>query len=37
VAQYAKEGVGRIYIQHFAALSEIDASDLEDQLKGLNG
>lgn len=37
IAQYAKEGVGRIYIQHFSPLAEIDTSDLERQLKGLQG
>jgi alkanesulfonate monooxygenase SsuD/methylene tetrahydromethanopterin reductase-like flavin-dependent oxidoreductase (luciferase family) len=37
VAQYATEGVERIYIQHFLPLSEIDAGDLERQLKGLSG
>ncbi len=35
VAQYASEGVGRIYIQHFSPLGEISAADLEGQLKGL--
>ncbi len=37
VEQYAKEGIGRIYIQHFSSLAEIDRGDLERQLKGLQG
>ena len=37
VAQYAKEGIGRIYIQHFSPLAEIDRGDLERQLTGLQG
>jgi len=37
VAQYAAEGVGRIYIQHFDALSELDAGDFSRQLKGIRG
>ncbi len=37
VKQYEKEGVGRVYIQHFEPLSEIDAASLEGRLKGLNG
>jgi alkanesulfonate monooxygenase SsuD/methylene tetrahydromethanopterin reductase-like flavin-dependent oxidoreductase (luciferase family) len=35
VTQYANEGVGRIYIQHFSSLADIDAGDLERQLKAL--
>ena len=37
VAQYGKEGVDRIYIQHFSPLAEIDKGDLERQLAGLQG
>jgi alkanesulfonate monooxygenase SsuD/methylene tetrahydromethanopterin reductase-like flavin-dependent oxidoreductase (luciferase family) len=37
VAQYASEGVGRIYIQHFSALGDIDTTDFARQLKGLKG
>lgn len=37
VNQYAKEGIGRIYIQHFSPLAEIDRGDFERQLKGLQG
>ena len=37
VAQYAAEGVGRIYIQHFSALSDIDVADVERQLQGIQG
>lgn len=37
VAQYATEGIGRIYVQHFSPLAEIDKSDLERQLRGLQG
>lgn len=37
IAQYAEEGVSRIYIQHFEPLSEIDPGDLERRLRGLQG
>lgn len=37
IAQYGKEGVGRVYIQHFEPLSEIDPGDLERRLRGLQG
>ena len=37
VAQYAAEGVGRIYIQHFDPLGEIDTGDFARQLKGIRG
>ena len=37
VAQYAKEGVGRMYIQHFSPLDEIDAAGVERHLKGISG
>ncbi|MCP4965164.1 MAG: LLM class flavin-dependent oxidoreductase [bacterium] len=37
IAQYGKEGVARIYIQHFSSLADIDSGDLERQLKGLQG
>ena len=35
IARYGEEGVGRIYIQHFSSLADIDSGDLERQLKGL--
>ncbi len=37
VDEYAEQGVGRIYIQHFAPLSEIDVDAVADQLRGLTG
>jgi alkanesulfonate monooxygenase SsuD/methylene tetrahydromethanopterin reductase-like flavin-dependent oxidoreductase (luciferase family) len=37
VTRYGTEGVGRIYIQHFSSLAEVDSGDLERQLKGLQG
>ncbi|MCP3994361.1 MAG: LLM class flavin-dependent oxidoreductase [bacterium] len=37
INQYGEEGVGRIYIQHFEPLREIDSGDLERRLRGLQG
>ncbi len=37
VGQYAAEGVGRMYIQHFSPLRDIDAGEVERHLKGLTG
>ena len=37
IAQYGSEGVGRIYIQHFNPLNELDTSDFARQLEGLAG
>lgn len=37
VAQYQREGIRRVYIQHFSPLYEIDRGDLERQLQGLQG
>jgi len=37
VAQYASEGVGRIYVQHFSPLGEINTGDFARQLRGLGG
>jgi alkanesulfonate monooxygenase SsuD/methylene tetrahydromethanopterin reductase-like flavin-dependent oxidoreductase (luciferase family) len=37
IAEYGKEGVGRVYIQHFEPLREIDPGDLERRLRGLQG
>jgi alkanesulfonate monooxygenase SsuD/methylene tetrahydromethanopterin reductase-like flavin-dependent oxidoreductase (luciferase family) len=37
VAQYASEGVGRIYIQHFTPLGDINTGDFARQLRGLGG
>ena len=36
-AQYAKEGIGRIYIQYFEPLRDIDEADVARQLQGLMG
>ncbi len=37
VAQYADEGVGRIYIQYFDPLGSIDVAEIESHIKGLSG
>jgi alkanesulfonate monooxygenase SsuD/methylene tetrahydromethanopterin reductase-like flavin-dependent oxidoreductase (luciferase family) len=37
IAQYAAEGVDRVYIQHFDPLDELDTSDIAGQLRGLRG
>ncbi len=37
VAEYESDGVGRIYIQHFAPLDEIDTNLVERHLKGIVG
>ncbi len=37
VAEYEQEGVGRIYIQHFSPLDQIDAATEERHLKGIIG
>lgn len=37
VSQYAAEGIGRIYVQYFNPLSELDTNDFARQLKGLGG
>jgi alkanesulfonate monooxygenase SsuD/methylene tetrahydromethanopterin reductase-like flavin-dependent oxidoreductase (luciferase family) len=37
IAQYEKEGVGRIYFQQYAPLSEVDAGMQERLLKALGG
>jgi alkanesulfonate monooxygenase SsuD/methylene tetrahydromethanopterin reductase-like flavin-dependent oxidoreductase (luciferase family) len=37
VAAYAAEGVGRIYIQHFDPLGELNTADFARQLRGLSG
>lgn len=37
VAQYGSEGVGRIYVQHFSPLADIDTGDFARQLRGLKG
>lgn len=37
VAQYAAEGVGRMYIQHFTPLGDIDTTAFAEQLAGLSG
>lgn len=36
-AQYAAEGVGRMYLQYFSPLDKLDTSDFARQLKGLRG
>ena len=37
VAQYGSEGVGRVYIQHFDPLDELDTGDIARQLQGIRG
>ena len=37
IDEYAGQGVGRIYVQHFAPLDEIDPDEVTRHFRGLNG